>query len=128
MKVKYKYYIFVIAVTALTISFLLGKTVSSPNVDMEKIHKAYTGTQSINLKMQEWRNSSNKLGLVRFILSDPSMNYLDFSIEEVKLKIVEMEQRITEINDDGQKRMIEEEIERAEHTLKLAEQFKSTNN
>ena len=97
----------------------------SPSVDMSDIHQAYTETQSINLKMQEWRNSSNLLGMIQMVLSDPSMNYLDFSIEQVELKIIEMEQRMSEIDTDTQKIMIEEEIKRAKHVVQLAEQYTS---
>ena len=126
MKISSKYNIYIIALIALLIGFLLGKTMCNPSADMSDIHQAYTETQSINLKMQEWRNSSNQLGMIQMVLSDPSMNYLDFSIEDVELKIIEMEQRMSEIDTDTQKQMIEEEIERAKHVVLLAERYKSS--
>lgn len=127
MKITNHSYSYIITVGVFLLGFLLCKAVTKPSVDMGAVTQTFNETQSINLKMQEWRNSSNKLGLVQLILTSPSINYLDFSIEEVKLKIIEMEQRIAEISDDDQRIMIENEIKRAKHALQLAAKYKSNN-
>jgi hypothetical protein len=118
----------VIAIAFGVAGFLIGKMQTGPGVDLEAMNEAFRENEEINQRMNEWRNSSNRLKMVQSVLKDPSMNYLDFSIDEVKLKITEMEQRLSEVSEEAHRDIIESEIEYAKSALQLAVKFKSSSN